>query len=88
MPLRRGHLALLTAAGTLDNIVVEQDGQRLLVKGRAHKELVPIESDDEDVEISREVLHTSVTFLDLATGALVVVERGSDPTGVSGQQTA
>lgn len=34
MPLRRGHLAMLVAAGFLDNLVLEADGQRVLVKGR------------------------------------------------------
>ena len=37
MPLRRGHLAMLVAAGFLDNLVLEADGQRVLVKGRTTK---------------------------------------------------
>ena len=34
MPLRRGHMAMLVAAGFLDNLVLEGDGRRILVKGR------------------------------------------------------
>ena len=37
MPLRKGHLAMLVAAGLLNNMVIEQDGQRLIVKGRTSK---------------------------------------------------
>src|SRR5438093_3490514 len=63
MPLRRGHLAVLIAAGFLNNILLEapstgsgQAPRRVLVKGRTYKETVPVESDDPDVEIEREVL--------------------------------
>ena len=41
MPLRRGHLALLIAAGMLNNCVLRQGDRRVLVKGRTYKELVP-----------------------------------------------
>jgi hypothetical protein len=78
MPLRRGHLALLIAAGFLNNVLLCDGDQRMLVKGRVHKELVPVESDDEDVEIEREVLRTSVVALDLSTGVLEVI---GDPGG-------
>lgn len=76
MPLRKGHLALLIAAGFLNNVLLCQGDQRVLVKGRTHKELVPVESDDADTRIEREVLRTSVVVLDLATGALEVVDQG------------
>jgi predicted RNA methylase len=75
MPLRRGHLALLLAAGLLNNAVLRQDGRRVLVKGRSRKELVRTESDDE-TEVQVEVLRTSVVVLDLASGAVEVVEQG------------
>ncbi|MBI4212967.1 MAG: class I SAM-dependent methyltransferase [Chloroflexi bacterium] len=83
MPLRRGHLALLIAAGFLNNVVLTHGNQRILVKGRIHKELVPIETDDEDTEVEREVLRTSVVALDLETGALEVIGDGdaSAPVG-------
>lgn len=83
MPLRRGHLALLIAAGFLNNVLLVQDEQRILVKGRTHKELVPVETDDDDMEVEREVLHTSVVTLDLATGALEVIGEG-DPNDRGG----
>ncbi|MCC7368785.1 MAG: class I SAM-dependent methyltransferase [Chloroflexi bacterium] len=76
MPLRRGHLALLIAAGLLNNVVLRQGGRRVLVKGRARKELVPVESDEPDTEVACEVLRTSVVVLDLHSGALEVVEQG------------
>ena len=33
MPLRRGHMAMLVPAGFLDNLCLEADGRRILVKG-------------------------------------------------------
>ena len=83
MPLRRGHLAVLIAAGFLNNILLEADpstgsGQaprRILVKGRTYKEMVPVDSGDPDVEIEREVLRTSVVALDLRTGRFDMIEH-------------
>jgi SAM-dependent methyltransferase len=80
MPLRRGHLALLIAAGLLNNVVLRQGDRRVLVKGRTRKELVSVDSDDADTEIQREVLHTSIVVLDLDTGAIEVVEHGGTVT--------
>ena len=68
-PLRRGHLAMLVAAGFLDNLCLEANGQRLLVKGRTAKELVLVTSTREQ-EIRRERLRTTVVALDLATGTI------------------
>lgn len=76
MPLRRGHLAVLIAAGFLNNILLEAAGRRVLVKGRTCKEAIPFESDDPEVEIEREVLRTSVVALDLRTGRFEVIEHG------------
>jgi len=75
MPLRRGHLALLIAAGLLNNVVLRQDDRRVLVKGRTRKEMVPVESDDEDTEIQRERLRTSIVVMDLDSGAIEIVEH-------------
>lgn len=93
MPLRRGHLALLIAAGMLNNVVLRQDGHEVLVKGRTYKELVPVDTDDEQVEITRERLRTSVQVLNLRTGMLeMVTESGSvaaaGPVGVADTPTA
>ena len=77
MPLRKGHLALLIAAGMLNNVALERDGRRVLVKGRTYKDLVATPSDDDTTLVEREVLRTSVMLLDLGTGALQAVEQGS-----------
>jgi hypothetical protein len=76
MPLRKGHLALLIAAGLLNNVLLCQDRQRVLVKGRISKELVPVEGDHEESTIEHEVLRTSVVVLDLETGAFEIVDQG------------
>jgi len=76
MPLRRGHLAVLIAAGFLNNILLEADGRRVLVKGRTYKESVAVDSGDPEVEIQREVLRTSVVALDLRTGWFDVIQQG------------
>ena len=67
MPLRRGHLAMLVAAGFLDNLVLEADGRRILVKGRTSKEMVLVE-ETENTEVYRERLKTTVVALDLDGG--------------------
>jgi hypothetical protein len=90
MPLRRGHLALLIAAGFLNNIVLEAADCRVLVKGRTYKESISIESDDPDVEIEREVLRTSVVALDLRSGRFEVIEhcgRGFHELGTHSSQS-
>jgi hypothetical protein len=76
MPLRRGHLALLIAAGFLNNTVLSQGEERVLVKGRVRKAFVPVETDDPDTVVEREVIRTSVVVLDLRSGALELVEQG------------
>ena len=67
MPLRRGHLAMLVAAGFLDNLELEADGRRVLVKGRTGKEKVLAE-ETENTEVYREKLKTTVVALDLVSG--------------------
>ena len=39
MPLRQGHMAMLVAAGFLDNLCLEAHGKRVLVKGRTVKRM-------------------------------------------------
>jgi hypothetical protein len=84
MPLRRGHLAVLIAAGFLNNILLESGDRRLLVKGRTFKVSIPVESDDPDVEIEREVLRTSVMALDLDSGTFEAIEQGGGQAVPSG----
>ena len=67
MPLRRGHLAMLVAAGFLDNLQLEADGARILVKGRTSKEMHLVERTAEK-ETYRERLRTTVVALDLDSG--------------------
>ena len=69
MPLRRGHMAMLVAAGFLDNLVLEADGRRILVKGRTGKEMVMVE-DAPEKEVHRERLVTTVVALDLEDGQI------------------
>ena len=69
MPLRRGHMAMLVAAGFLDNLVLEGDGRRILVKGRTSKEMVMVE-DAPEKEVHREKLTTTVVALDLDGGQI------------------
>ena len=69
MPLRRGHMAMLIAAGFLDNLSLEADGQRILVKGKTTKEQVLVE-DTPDKEVFRERLRTTVVALDLHDGGI------------------
>ncbi len=76
MPLRRGHLAVLIAAGFLNNILLEDGSRRVLVKGRVTKVSRPVQSTDPDVEVEREFLRTSVVMLDLGTGEFEDIEQG------------
>ncbi|MBE7518327.1 MAG: class I SAM-dependent methyltransferase [Thermoflexaceae bacterium] len=78
MPLRRGHLAVLIAAGFLDNALIEDGSRRVLVKGRITKVSRPIESADPDVEVERQFLRTSVVMLDLETGEFEDIQHGGE----------
>ena len=73
MPLRRGHMAMLVAAGFLDNLQLEADGRRILVKGRTSKEMVLAET-TEETEVYRERLKTTVVALDLGDGAITDID--------------
>ena len=69
MPLRKGHLAMLVAAGFLDNLVLESEERRILVKGRTGKEMELVE-DSPQKEVHREKLVTTVVALDLDSGEI------------------
>ena len=69
MPLRRGHMAMLVAAGFLDNLCLEADDRRILVKGRTSKEMELVE-DSPEKEVHRERLRTTVVALDLDDGEI------------------
>ena len=72
MPLRRGHMAMLVAAGFLDNLVLEAEDRRILVKGKTGKEMVLVE-DTPEKEVYRERLVTTVVSLDLGDGEIVEI---------------
>ena len=73
MPLRRGHMAMLTAAGFLDNLCLQAYERRILVKGRTTKEKVLAEATAE-TETYRERLRTTVVALDLGDGEITDIE--------------
>ena len=69
MPLRRGHIAMLVAAGFLNNLALEAEGRRMLVKGRTSKAMELVE-DSPEKEVHRERLNTTVVALDLDSGEI------------------
>ena len=73
MPLRRGHMAMLVAAGFLDNLQLDAGGRRILVKGRTSKEMVLAET-TEETEVYRERLRTTVVALDLGDGTITDID--------------
>jgi len=69
MPLQRGHLALLLAAGYLDNCLIETAEGSLLVKGQIQKTVEEIENDpDAGRRRERERLLVSVNVLNVSRG--------------------
>ena len=76
MPLKKAHLGALTASGFVNNTLLEHEGERVLVKGRTVKVLVRREGDDERTLVERERHVTTITVLDLDTGALLTVGQG------------
>ena len=74
MPLKIGHLAQLIAAGLLQNMLMERDGKKLLVKGRTYKVIKKVESNNPNEEIERDQFVTEITTLDLVTGEVAKLE--------------
>ncbi len=76
MPLRRGHVGTMAAAGAIDNAEIRKDEQRLLIKGRLKKLLIEC-TDKADVEagIQRfvEQFDAQMVTLDLQTGDTLMV---------------
>ena len=60
-------MAMLVAAGFLDNLCLEANGKRVLVKGRAVKKMELV-SADENEEIWQDRMYTTIRTLDLDTG--------------------
>ncbi len=82
MPLKKGHLAMLIAAGLMQNLRLEsEDGtEQLLVKGRTYKVQEKVESADEDEEIVRDRFVTEIIALDLKSGSN---ERVAEPSALA-----
>lgn len=74
VPLKKGHLASLIAAGFMQNLRLTKGATTLLVKGYTVKSQVTIQ--EEKVERVRDVFRTEVVTLDLGTGDIT---RISDP---------
>ena len=69
MPLKKGHLATLIAAGMMQNILLENQAERVLVKGRTYKVQEEVETAEEDEEeVVRDRFVTEIIALDLNTG--------------------
>jgi predicted RNA methylase len=70
MPLRKAHLAMLIAAGLINNQVLEANGRRLLIKGSAKKVIDRFEEETEKgIKITeRERIVTQINAFDLKTG--------------------
>jgi len=74
-PLRKGHIAILVAAGLTDGLL-ESNGSRMLVKGTVKKHQVrSSETHDDGTHIEKvlDVLKISVRALDLNTGEIYTV---------------
>jgi predicted RNA methylase len=70
MPPRKAHLAMLIAAGLINNQVLEANGRRLLIKGTAQKVIDRFEEETEKgIKITeRERIVTQINAFDLNTG--------------------
>ncbi|MGH8546572.1 MAG: hypothetical protein ACREX3_23735, partial [Gammaproteobacteria bacterium] len=70
MPPRKAHLAMLIAAGLINNQVLEANGRRLLIKGTAKKVIDRFEEETEKgIKVTeRERIVTQINAFDLNTG--------------------
>ena len=70
MPPRKAHLAMLIAAGLINNQVLEANGKRLLIKGTSKKVIDRFEEETEKgIKITeRERIVTQINAFDLKTG--------------------
>ena len=70
MPPRKAHLAMLIAAGLINNQILEANGRRLLIKGTSKKVIDRFEEETEKgIKITeRERIVTQINAFDLNTG--------------------
>ena len=69
MPLRKGHMAQLVAAGFLDNLSLQTGDERILVKGRTTKVMETVEENDEKT-VKQDKMRTTIITLNLDTGEI------------------
>lgn len=75
MPLKKGHLAMLIAAGLLQNLVLERDDEVLLIKGRTYKVSEEVEGDDESEEVTRDRFVTEIVAVNLQSGEVLGLDQ-------------
>jgi Uncharacterised methyltransferase family (DUF6094) len=81
MPLRRGHVGTMAAAGALDNTEIAQGDTRLLIKGRLKKILIDCtDKADREAGVKRLVdrFEAQIVTLDLGSGATRIVSGEGD----------
>ena len=77
MPLRKGHAATVIAAGLLNNMCLEQDGRRIIVKGRTIKNKVLVQVNNginQTEETWQDRMSILVMSLDLTTGEITEIK--------------
>lgn len=72
MPARRGQMALMAAAGLLNNLTLEDNDTRVIIKGRTTKQHVLAE-DSKFSQKWQDRLTTTLTVLDLENGEITEV---------------
>lgn len=80
LPLRKGHIAMLLAAGCLGNALLEKDGRRVVVKGQLEKRSLDKSSAEErETGITRtiETFIATIEVLELHTGVITRIEEDS-----------
>jgi len=78
MPLRRGHLGLLVAAGAFGTLLLRRGGRRLLLRGRTYKRTATSGEADRGARVSTEAFATDAAVLDLEAGRLHLLRAAED----------
>ena len=73
MPLRKGHMAMLIAAGFLNNMALEHNGETILVKGTTTKEEYLAE-EREDASVYRQRVKATIATINMNTGELTEIK--------------
>jgi 16S rRNA G966 N2-methylase RsmD len=78
LPLRQGHIAQMIAAGFVNNRILEKEGERFLIEGQTLKVIKPVESDDPETTIRRDVILTAISAIDEKGNLFEIGEGASD----------